>query len=45
MFYHFTPYRKDSDIPNLWDLFEKAMQYADNQNENNYYEFGTIDII
>ena len=39
MFYHFTPYRKDSDIPNLWNLFEMALQYADNQNESNYYEF------
>lgn len=39
MFYHFTPHRKDSDIPNLWDLFEKAIQYADNQNDSNYNEF------
>ena len=39
MFYQFTPYRKESDIPNLWNLFEKAIQYSDNQNENNYYEF------
>lgn len=39
MFYHFTPYRKETDIPNLWNLFEIAIKYADNQNEENYYEF------
>lgn len=39
MFYHFTPNRKESDIPNLWNLFEIAIQYADNQDEKNYYEF------
>lgn len=39
MFYHFTPNRKEEDIPNLWNLFETAIKYADNQNENNYHEF------
>jgi len=42
MFYHFTPYRKDEDIPNLWNLFEIAIRYADNQSEDNYYEFCKI---
>ena len=39
MFYHFTPYRKETDIPNLWNLFEIAIKYADNPNEENYIEF------
>lgn len=30
MFYHFTPYRKETDIPNLWNLFEVAIKYEDN---------------
>lgn len=39
MFYHFTPNRKENDIPNLWNLFESAIQYADNQNGDNYNKF------
>lgn len=39
MFFSFTPWRKAEDIPNLWNLFEIAIKYADNQTENNYNEF------
>ncbi len=39
MFYDFTPNRKENDITNLWNLFESAIQYADNQNVDNYHKF------
>ena len=39
MFYGFKKDRNDDDIQNLWELFEKAIKYADDKNEENYKNF------
>ncbi len=39
IFYHFTGNRKDSDIDNLWKLFETALDYADDPTSANRSSF------
>ncbi len=34
-FYSFTLERGDNDIQDLWELFDAALEYTDNQNEDN----------
>jgi 5-methylcytosine-specific restriction protein B len=37
-FYRYLPNRGDTDIPVLWNLFENALRYADNQSPKNQEE-------
>ena len=38
-FYQFVDQREKSDIDNLWNLLESALNYADNSNVENAYRF------
>lgn len=38
-YYAFLPERDDQDIPDLWELFDSALAYADNQTSKNRSRF------